>query len=220
LEDRLLRAGIAPRHVRRYICELEDHFADLVALQNARGYEEPDASLRARALLGDDEELTGAMLALGKFRSLPARAPWLVFGVLPPLAIMLAAAAVGLGIATAAAPLHGPGIPFPAWGAGLVRALCQGANYGSGPLVSLVVIAIAWRQRLSGSWPLVGVAMAAVFGAITTLAVTMPHETVKGSVAINLGVAFPDILQSARFLSAAVLAGASLILWKTRRSTP
>ena len=30
LSERLLRAGIAPRHVRRYARELSDHFDDLV----------------------------------------------------------------------------------------------------------------------------------------------------------------------------------------------
>ena len=31
LRERLLRAGVAPRHVRRYLNELGDHFTDLRA---------------------------------------------------------------------------------------------------------------------------------------------------------------------------------------------
>ena len=31
LRERLLRAGVAPRHVRRYLTELREHWADLTA---------------------------------------------------------------------------------------------------------------------------------------------------------------------------------------------
>jgi hypothetical protein len=31
IRERLLRGGVAPRHVRRTLQELEDHFTDLVA---------------------------------------------------------------------------------------------------------------------------------------------------------------------------------------------
>ena len=37
LAERLLHAGIAPRHVRRYTRELSDHFDDLVRVENAGG---------------------------------------------------------------------------------------------------------------------------------------------------------------------------------------
>jgi hypothetical protein len=36
LRERLLRAGIAPRYVRRYLSELADHLADISAERNAR----------------------------------------------------------------------------------------------------------------------------------------------------------------------------------------
>jgi len=37
LEERLLRAGVAPRHVRRYVAELRDHLADLRAEEERAG---------------------------------------------------------------------------------------------------------------------------------------------------------------------------------------
>ena len=37
LSERLLHAGIAPRHVRRYVRELGDHFDDLVREETAGG---------------------------------------------------------------------------------------------------------------------------------------------------------------------------------------
>ena len=37
LRERLLRAGVAPRHVRRYLNELDDHLADLRAEEERAG---------------------------------------------------------------------------------------------------------------------------------------------------------------------------------------
>src|ERR1700744_4848181 len=88
LEDRLLRGGIAPRHVRRYLRELSEHLADLTAAERAAGHDAADAALRARAALGPDGELADAMLKQRDFRSLSARFPWLVFIVMPPFALI------------------------------------------------------------------------------------------------------------------------------------
>ena len=76
LRERLLQAGIAPRHVRRYLAELDDHLDDLIQVQRDAGYDTDDAEIRARARLGDDDDLTKAMLARPALYSLPARAPW------------------------------------------------------------------------------------------------------------------------------------------------
>jgi hypothetical protein len=84
LRESLLHGGIAPRHVRRYLRELDDHLCDLTEAQRAAGHDEADAAARALALLGSEEELGAAMLAQPSLSSLPARAPWLVFGLLPP----------------------------------------------------------------------------------------------------------------------------------------
>jgi hypothetical protein len=37
LRERLLRAGVAPRHVRRYLRELSEHLADLRAEEERAG---------------------------------------------------------------------------------------------------------------------------------------------------------------------------------------
>lgn len=220
LQERLLRGGIAPRHVRRYRRELEDHFSDLLALQSERGYDEPDASLRARALLGNDDELAEAMLATKRFRSLTARAPWLVFGILPPLLIVVLLLGVGLGMAALSIPLHTPQMPLPSWCAPAAQAICGFTNYAIGPLTVVLVLLTAWRQRFAGGWPLIGVVAAALFGVITTLSVVMPYGPHKGAVSVLMGVAFPAILQTARFaLAAATIAGASFFFWKRRSAS-
>jgi hypothetical protein len=52
--ETLLKGGIAPRHVRRYVRELAEHLDDLTAQQRAAGYDREGAASRARARLGDD----------------------------------------------------------------------------------------------------------------------------------------------------------------------
>src|SRR3954469_1786907 len=89
LRETLLRGGIAPPHVRRYLRELDEHMADLVAAQQAEGYQGEDARSRARARLGADAELAQAMIEQRDFRSFSARFPWLVFTLLPPLTMLL-----------------------------------------------------------------------------------------------------------------------------------
>src|ERR1700722_12759531 len=90
LRERLLRAGIAPRHVRRYIAELRDHFDDLTQEEIARGAVRYAAEAKARARLGCDEDLADIMLERPELRSLTARYPWAVFG-LGPVAMVVAA---------------------------------------------------------------------------------------------------------------------------------
>jgi hypothetical protein len=57
LRERLLRAGVAPRHVRRYLGELTDHFADLTAEEQRAGGSLSEAQSAALARLGKTEDL-------------------------------------------------------------------------------------------------------------------------------------------------------------------
>ena len=52
LRERLLRAGVAPRHVRRYLKELADHLADLREEEKVAGRSLQDAESAALARLG------------------------------------------------------------------------------------------------------------------------------------------------------------------------
>ncbi|MBV9481289.1 MAG: hypothetical protein JO249_11125 [Acidobacteria bacterium] len=90
LRERLLRAGVAPRHIRRYLGELADHLADLTSEEERAGRSPQDAKSAALARLGTLDDLARAMIAKREFRSWCARAPWAIFGVVPLL--LLAAA--------------------------------------------------------------------------------------------------------------------------------
>ncbi|HEX2761658.1 MAG TPA: hypothetical protein VHM27_14135 [Rhizomicrobium sp.] len=158
--EALLKGGIAPRHVRRYIGELTDHLQDAIAQQKAAGYSDEDARIRARALLGDDRELTAAMLEQTRFRSWPARLPWLVFVVAPFFVLTLASMGLLIpifAIGDGAQHVHNvTGIP-PDFLRQLSWVLLTGLNLLALPALALGLGALAHRQRLNPLWPVAGI---------------------------------------------------------------
>src|SRR5579871_375651 len=93
LTERLLTAGIAPRHVRRYARELSDHFDDLVREESAGGAGRELAEARALARLGQEDDLAEAMGSRPELRSFMARYPWAVCGRGPVVMLALSVAA-------------------------------------------------------------------------------------------------------------------------------
>src|SRR5579872_3635721 len=83
LRERLLRAGIAPRHVRRYLTELSDHLADLMAEEERASRNTAEAESAALARLGGIDDLAMAMIEQRQFQSWCVRAPWAIFGLAP-----------------------------------------------------------------------------------------------------------------------------------------
>ena len=170
LEDMLLRGGIAPRHVKRYLRELGEHLADLTAAQAAAGFDANDAAARARAALGPDAELADAMLKQRDFRSFSARFPWAVFALAPPLAVilgflLLAIAMVLVGVAggVIVAHKHTP-LPVPAWYGGVVSSVMFVANFLIVPALGGLLVWMAQRQRMKPLWPLLGMALILLIG--------------------------------------------------------
>lgn len=153
LEVRLLRGGIAPRHVKRYLRELDEHLSDHAEAQAAAGQDAPTAAARARAALGPDDELANAMLMRRDFRSLSARFPWLVFGVLPVLALPLAALWHIL-LLVVLKSLSAPAL-FPS----LEAMVLFTGNFILVPAIALLFVVIARRQRQSLVWPLLSTAL-------------------------------------------------------------
>jgi hypothetical protein len=156
LAEVLLKGGIAPRHACRYLAELREHLDDLTAEQRAAGYDGDDAAIRARALLGSDQELAAAMLEQKQFRSFAARAPWAVFLLLPPFAaiavsMLFIGPLVLLGKHYNFLQIHAP--PPPQWFQILATNVVTTANLTVMPLVAALFAAIAARQRLKMVWP-------------------------------------------------------------------
>jgi hypothetical protein len=175
--ERLLRAGIAPRHVRRYARELGDHFDDLVAEEMAGGAARELAQTEARSRLGNDDALADAMLSRPELRSLAARFPWAVFGLGPVAMLALgfaAALAVEFGIielATALVPAMGLK-PGPATAKGFTLALLVWntlAVYAAPLLFAALFYWVGSRQRMRPAWIVTGVALVCVLGGFQNL---------------------------------------------------
>ena len=165
LRESLLKGGVAPRHVRRYLAELSEHLDDLTEKQRAHGYEGEDASSRARALLGEDRELAAAMLEQKSLRSIPARAPWLIFGFLPPVVGIAAAFALIAPLILIANLQHMvgyDGINAPQWFRELAFAVTGVGNLALAPTLAAGFAFLAARQRISTVWPILAILVIAL----------------------------------------------------------
>ena len=159
LRERLLIAGVAPRHVRRYLAELADHLADLKAEERRAGRTEVEAESAALLRLGGIEDLCRAMTEQRQFQSWSSRLPWATFGLLPLLLlsasyfvacfILWSGWRIFLPAATTPfVPIHGLAILY--FGIG------RWIYYDAPILVGWVIAIAAARQRSKSLWPAVG----------------------------------------------------------------
>jgi hypothetical protein len=177
LTERLLTAGIAPRHVRRYARELSDHYDDLVREEMEAGAGRELAESRARSRLGNDEDLAEAMLARPELRSLAARYPWAVFGLGPIL--LLALSVVG-AVYLEVWLLDQTGFVFRLFGMQPSLATARKATmiytvyntlvvFGGPLLFAWLLYWIGARQRMRPAWIVTGVALVCVLGGFQNL---------------------------------------------------
>ena len=196
LEDRLLRGGIAPRHVRRYLRELGEHLADATEVQRAAGLTETEAAMMARTKLGNDDELADAMLKQRDFRSFSARFPWAVFGFAPPLIMAIAIAfpvmlIALLGKLALLLSLVQRGSVEPGWLQFAINALLNTGNLLAMPLAVLLMTMIIWRQRLSPAWLLLSLAVLWPLILCATVEFPATAEVArKSGAALSLGAGF------------------------------
>ncbi len=167
LRERLLRAGVAPRHVRRYLNELTDHLADLRTEEQRAGRSPADAESAALDRLGGMDELVQAMVERSDVQAWSVRAPWATFG-LAPIILLAAAYIIALFILWSGWKLFLPGTDSP-----FVRvdgfsmfyfAAGRWIYYGAPILIGWGIGLVAARQRLSPQWPTVGLAVIAWIG--------------------------------------------------------
>lgn len=175
LSNRLLEAGIAPRHVRRYRRELSDHFDDLLREEIAGGAARELAETRALSRLGTEEDLAQAMLSRPELKSLMSRFPWAVFG-LGPIALLALSILGGLYFEVWLIDHTGPVFrlfsvmgPSPASAriATRVYTIYNTLIVFGGPL--LFAWLFAWmgtRQRMRPAWIATGVVLICVLGGL------------------------------------------------------
>jgi hypothetical protein len=199
VRERLLLAGVAPRHVRRYLTELSEHLRDLVAEEERLGRAGAEAEAAATSRLGGAEELSGAMAGDRRFRSWSARAPWAVFGLGAPALLAAAYLAAFLILVTGwAFFLPGAQSPFVPIADGRAAAYFGVGRllYFSAPvLVGWALGIVAIRQRSGAAWPLVGMAAVALIASAAQVHVGHPSATDRaGSVSMSfaLGLTLRD----------------------------
>lgn len=194
LRERLLQAGIAPRHVRRYLRELTDHYDDLVRESLANGAPPGTAEASARQRLGNDRDLAGVMLARPDVRSLASRFPWLVFGI-GPFALSLAVLVAGVAAEVAVFEIVGvffnnpTHVPPPAWFVNSVNAWNWVVTHALPLAVAAGLVAVSVRQRMKPGWMIFAVGVVCVLGGFQDL--MWSDNGVHGELELNSGLALP-----------------------------
>ncbi len=177
LNDRLLCSGIAPRHVRRYIAELRDHFDDLVDDAVRGGATRADARAEAQKRIGSEDDLARVMLERPELRALAKRHPWAVFG-LGPIVLLVAGFAAAILLEAGALTLIGAfyrnphHLPPPAWFMNAV-AVWNAIPTVAAPLAIAGFLLLAGtRLGVSRIWIVTGVVAASVLGGFQELTFT------------------------------------------------
>ncbi len=222
LRERLLRAGVAPRHVRRYIKELADHLADLRAEKEREGRSPADAESESLMRLGSMHDLAKAMTERKEFQSWCVRAPWAMFG-LAPILFLTGAYLIALLILWSGWKIFLPGSDTP-----FVRTDGFSIFYfGVGRLLYFVApVLVGWgigliaaRQRLKAIWPYVGLVLISLMG--TAARVQASRTAVSGGLGhIRMDFAFGPSVQGSLFHALVILSIAALpyLIWKFRQA--
>ena len=154
LRERLLRAGVAPRHVRRYVRELREHYDDALQAELAAGADVARARQAAWARLGSEDDLAQGMLDRPELRSTAARFPKLVFGVAPALGWL--GAPIALGAALSLLPeARSRGAPSAAAVSFLFTLLVVYTRLLP-VLLGAVILTAAADRRVRLTWPIAG----------------------------------------------------------------
>jgi hypothetical protein len=175
LRERLLRGGVAPRHVTRYLSELREHLDDLIAKESSAGRSIETATRSALALLGPEKQLAEVMLARTRFRSWTSRVPWAVFTVAPLAALISVYFATQI-LAVIIVELFGSGITHepmqvPGWFSAFYSTVIDFNLYLLPLLCGWVLSVLAIRQRMALAWPIIGLCVVAVFCGLETFSV-------------------------------------------------
>lgn len=174
VKERLLRSGVAPRHVRRYIGELGDHFDDLVGEAMAGGMTRGGAEKNARARLGRDHDLAKVMLERPELRSWSTCYPWAVFvlgpAVLPLTALVAAVFVEGFCFNVITTFYKNPAhLPPPTWFNDIVSAWNWSATHVLPLIIAILLCLMGIRQRTKPAWIFAAVAIACIGGAFQQL---------------------------------------------------
>lgn len=224
LRECLLRAGVAPRHVRRYLTELNEHLADLRAEEQRAGRSQADAESAALTRLGAMDDLAKAMTAQHQFQSWSVRAPWAMFA-LAPLFLLVGAYFIACFILWSGWKIFLPGADSPFVPIDGVAILYFGVGrwlyFGAPVLIGWGITSIAARQRFTALWPTVGRVMISLIGG--TAQVFAGRQIPGGARHITMGLALgPSVsgISFALFHALVILSLTALpyLIWRPQRA--
>jgi hypothetical protein len=227
IRERLLLAGVAPRHVRRYLFELGEHLDDLRAEEERAGRSREAAESAALVRLGGVEELSRAMIERREFQSWCARAPWATFGLAPPL-VLAGAYFVACLILWSGWRIFLPGADSPFVRVDGLAILYFGVGrdiYFYAPvLIGWGVGLVAIRQRLREVWPTFGLAVIALIAGTAHVHASRPAaagEVGRISMGLTLGSSLQDALHYLlHALAVFSISALPMIIWRLRRDRP
>jgi hypothetical protein len=219
LREKLLLGGIAPRHVRRYLGELRQHFDDLLRAEANNGLSGEAAFQTARARLGSDDDLAAAMLARPELCSIGARFPWAVFGIAPVVLLallLLAAVFVEVGLMRLS---HGEGLPAPDWMKSCAALWNWSMMYAFPVIVAAIFYGIGARQLMTMRWLVSGALLSAVLSAAfhcTTIFSGLPG---KSTFSVSFGLNSDEALlrMAASIVPVCIMSGVYWV-WQRRKS--
>jgi hypothetical protein len=211
LREALLRAGVAPRNVRRAVFEIESHFQQIVDEQGSRN--------EAHRRLGTNEVLVRRYAARPELRAWSRRWPviWFVFlPLITYLAVSGAALMSVVGIAHQMAPyLHqihiAPKLTHRVDLAARIVLLwlfpwCVAAAFA----------VLGYRRRVALRWPLIGIVAISIFAASANVVVMFTGGPSAGEVGAGIGISTKSLLE--QFTRTVILALPALVpLWLRMR---
>ncbi|HLY42927.1 MAG TPA: permease prefix domain 1-containing protein [Terracidiphilus sp.] len=228
LRERLLEAGVAPRHVSRYVKELQDHLTDLRAEEERAGRSRTEAEAIALSRLGAVNELAQAMIGKRQLLSLSSRAPWAMFGV-APVVLLAAAWFAALLILWTGWQMFLPGTqtPFVAQPGSIFRLenvyfqFGRMIYFGAPFLIGWGIVWLAARQRLSSYWPALSFVLVAGLAATAQVHALRPSgEGTTGHVMLGFGVDdVAAVMVHFSVIFMATLLPYAVVRWRRRSAT-
>ncbi|MBB5344947.1 permease prefix domain 1-containing protein [Tunturibacter empetritectus] len=207
LRERLLRAGVAPRYVKRYLSELADHLADLTAEEERAGRSPAEATSEALLRLGTTDDLAKAMTAQRQLQSWSVRAPWAIF-CLAPISLLAAAYFIACLILWSGWRIFLPGFDSPFVRIDGLAILYFGIGrslYFAAPtLIGWAIGLIAARQRFNLVWPTIGWTLLTLIGVTAKVHALRPNLPAgkAGHISMSFSIGplpqgIPDLLSQA-----------------------
>ena len=166
LGKRLLRSGIRPRHVRRYLRELRDHFDDAVQEELKNGVGRATAEESAARRLGELDLLVESALARPELLSWSRRWPWAVYIVAP---LLLYSAAFVATILVMVGLVPTTEVPFPAPLLEVLKAIRLFNLYVLPVIAASGFALLARRRGVSRGWAWASVTLITFVGALPNL---------------------------------------------------